>query len=124
MASTMTLRIRDVTKEVWPSVQAALDQVTIRVREVAEVAEAAQSQLEEYLASNENAHRKRRAICNETVWAVARLGFLRSAVDAKVIAAARSLVDLEESDDATDLQIDNAHDALANAVKLLPSFDK
>ena len=122
MASTMTTRIAEVTKEVWPTVQAAMDQVTVRVCEIAQVAEESEKILEEYLASHQNAHRKRRAICNETVWAVARLGFLRSAADAKVIAAARELIELDHH--GTDEQIDARYDALEEAVLELPSFDK
>lgn len=123
MASTMTTRIAEVTKEVWPTVQAAMDQVTVRVREIAQVAEESEKILEEYLASHQNAHHKRRAICNETVWAVARLGFLRSAADAKVIAAAKQVVDFEEADCAEQL-LDSAYAELADAVHGLPSFDK
>ena len=80
--SPLTAAVDAATKTVWPEVQRAVEQTFRSMAELAGVEEAALVHVESFVAKNGNGSRRRRTIVGETVWAIARLGLLRTPQDA------------------------------------------
>ena len=116
--SPLTAAVDAATKTVWPEVQRAVEQTFRSMAELAGVEEAALVHVESFVAKNGNGSRRRRTIVGETVWAIARLGLLRTPQDAAVIEAAKAWV-AGDGDDVTLIQLD---DALCDAVEALPDY--
>jgi hypothetical protein len=121
MASSMVRQIKDTSDRVWPEVSRALKQTTLSIVEVAGLAESAVAQVESYTANHERGHWKRRQICNETVWAMAQIGRLRSGEEAAVIQAATELVAILKEVKLDELEPEEKQ--LIKAVQSLPGWE-
>lgn len=121
MASPMVVHIEHARKKVWPEVQRLIDQSTHRIADLAGVEEAAFSYLEEYVATGNNARNRRRVICSETIWALARMGLLRTGQEGDVIAAAKAWASSWEEGDLNDALPEDL--ALVKAVSSLTDHD-
>jgi hypothetical protein len=122
MASQMVSKIKAAADHVWPEVSRALQLTTLRVADLADVTEVAVEQVEAYITGHERGTWKRRAIATETVWALARVGRLRTGEEAAIVQAALGLVDgLLKDIPEGDLEPEET--ALIQAVRALPSWE-
>lgn len=88
MASPAVQRITEVGQQAWPEVQRALDQMTRSIGELAGLAADVDTEVEIYFAKQEGGGAKRKAIVNETVWVLQRMGLLRSGSEAELVRSA------------------------------------
>jgi hypothetical protein len=122
MASPMVTRIKDAADRAWPEVSRALRHTTLSVAEVAGVSDDAIEQVESYVSNHERGTWKRRQICAETVWALARIGRLRTGGEAELLKAAQRLVDgpLRDFDEG---ELEPEEKQLIAAVRALPGWE-
>lgn len=121
MATPFVANISTASRQAWPEVSAAVEQSFRSARELAGIAEEALPQVQQYVA-NGHGPTKLRRVCEETVWVLARLGWLRTDADRRVIEAAVRWY--EVGPDAEQIDYDAADDELVNAVKSLPHNEK
>lgn len=88
MASRAVENIGRVQDKVWPEVQRALDQITRGIKEVAEITDVVDKEVEIYFSKTDGGKSKRRTTVNETVWILQRMGLLRGGQEAELIKAA------------------------------------
>ena len=119
----MTAKIAETTKTVWPEVQHALAQVSYRIADLAGVADTAVDKIEAYRAKNPNAPQRRRDIVEQTVWHLARLGYLRTGQERELVKAAKQWDQITESTVATEDDYERADDDLVAAIKALTDYD-
>lgn len=112
MKNSMTEQISASMREAWDAMSEP---------ETAEVIDKVMADLEGFEPKNARNSMKRRTICQQTVWALARLGLLRTDDDAAVIQAAKKWVLVYDSDSDADLEeLDNE---LTEVVQKLPDYD-
>lgn len=119
MATQLVQRIDAAQRQSWPEVKHAMDQLDHSIAQLSGVAEEAWPQVQDYINRNSGTANKRRRVCEETVWVLARLGWLRTSGEREVVAAARAwvAVDPDEASNEILAAIDND---LFTAVKALP----
>lgn len=122
MASPIVAKIGQASKEAWPRVSEAMAVTMRSTHELAEISEAVIPKVEEYVARGEGASIRRRKVCEETVWVLASLGWLRTGAERDVVLAAKAWFDAIDDDDASDDEIVITEDNLAYAVKALPDY--
>jgi hypothetical protein len=117
----MVTKIRAATDKVWPEVSRALQLTTLRIAEIAEIADLAVTEVEAYVSGHEQGRWKRRQLCTETVWALARLGHLRTGEEHEIVHAAQALREALRSVPDEDLEEEDIR--LIKAVDALPSWE-
>lgn len=122
MALPLVAKIGQASKEAWPRVSEAMAVTMRSAHELAEISEAAIPKVEEYVARGEGAPIRRRKVCEETVWVLASLGWLRTGAERDVVLAAKAWFDATDDDDASDDEIALTEDQLAEAVRSLPDY--
>lgn len=122
MADELTLVIRKASREVWPEVLRALEQTSRSIAELAGIAQDSYEQMETYIASGGNAPKKRRGVCDVTIWTLARLGWLRTGGERDIIQACLALENLPE--DAPDEEFIKIESKLVEALHKLPEYVK
>lgn len=120
-ATALVQQISRAQKDAWPEVLRALDQTTRSTAELAGISEDAIHEIETYAATHD-APRKRRRICEETVWALARLGWLRTGGERDLALAAIAWEAVPPN--ADDEQLAQVEDDLIKAIEALPDYQK
>lgn len=120
MALPLVQKIAEASKAAWPVVSASINATMRSAQELAGIAEEVVPQVEEYVARSEGSVRRRK-ICEETVWALANMGWLRTGAEREIIRAAKTWVDTdpEKVSEKTLAVID---DELVAAVRNAPDF--
>lgn len=120
MATPLVQKIDAAGHQVWPEVKYAMEVVDRSLLEASGIAEETWPRVEQYIANGDGAARKRRKVCEETVWALARLGWLRTGGERAVITAAIAFSELDEdSDENTFVALETE---LVKAVQALPDY--
>lgn len=122
MPNMLVSKINEASKEVWPLVSAGIARTMRSVHEVAGISEAVVPKVEEYIARGPTASIRRRAVCEETVWVLARLGWLRTGGERDVVLAAKAVVDTFNDPNTTDAECVQAEDHLVETVDSLPEY--
>lgn len=120
MPTQLVLKIDAAGKDAWPAVKLAMEVVDRSLQEVSGIAEDAWPRVEHYINNGNEAARKRRKVCEETVWALARLGWLRTGGEREVIEAAMAFVLVDE--DASETEFVTTEQDLVRVVQALPDF--
>lgn len=122
MASPAVQRIKEATDAVWPEVQRAMDQQMRGLSELAGLAEECDREVQVYFAKKDEGNPKRRAIVNETVWTLQRMGLLRSDNEVELIRAATEVITELREEIPNKLDRTDAENALIEAVDRLPDW--
>lgn len=120
MASPTVTIIGETRAEVWPVVSRIVAGRTQHIAEMAGLDEAAIASVEELAQRYDDGRSRRREICSETIWTMARMGRLRTRGEAELVAAVRAFFDTDPNDDAACAA---AEDALYKAFQALPDHD-
>lgn len=115
-------KIGEASKDAWPRVSEALDVTMRSAYEIAEISEAVVPRVEEYVAKGKTGSLRRRKVCEETVWVLSQLGWLRTGPERDVILAAKAFADVAADDDASDDEYDAACETLLEQIKLMPDY--
>lgn len=121
MPLPIVARIGLASKAAWPSVQAAVATTMRSLQELAGIADEVVPKVEEYVARSENASIRRRKICEETIWTLANLGWLRTGGERAVVLAAKNWIDADPQA-ASPQELDAVDEKLADAVLALPEY--
>lgn len=120
MALPIVAKIDEASKDAWPKVSEAL-QITMRsAYEIAEISQAVVPKVEEYVARGKTGSIRRRKVCEETVWVLANLGWLRTGPERDVILAAKVYADVARDPNASDDEYEAAADELVAVITNLP----
>lgn len=122
MPQPIVERIGKASKDTWPEVTAALAASTRSMAELAGIAETVIPQVEEYVARGNNGTLRRRKVCEETIWVLARLGWLRTGGERNVILAAKSYADTAKDPNASDDEYQQQADELIAVIDGLPDY--
>jgi hypothetical protein len=122
MSSPFVRKIDAATRESWPEVKEALEVVDRSLREISGISEQAWPKVESSIANSGLAFRRRRKVCEQTVWTLARLGWLRTGGERDLAVAAINFVLI--GDDALDETYTEAEMELVRAVQALPDYPK
>ena len=120
VATPFVQKVDAAGKEVWPEVKLAMEIVDRSLLEASGIAEDVWPRVEHYIANGDGAARKRRKVCEETVWALARLGWLRTGGERAVICRAIDFVRLD--DEVSDETFAAIETELVKAVQSLPDY--
>lgn len=112
--------ITDVRKEVWPVVAQALVDSTHRIADLAGLDDVAFAEIELFVARAGDGRPRRRQICSETIWTMARMGRLRTGGETALIDAVRAYFDTDPDDEAACAVTETA---LLRAFQALPDHD-
>ena len=122
MALPIVEKIGQASKAAWPEVSRAMAINVRTTNELAEISDEVVVKVEEYIARGDGAPVRRRKICEETVWVLASLGWLRTGPERDVVSAAKALVDGLEDHSASDDELAQLEDQLTDVVRSLPEF--
>lgn len=121
MALPIVEKIGQASRDIWPHVSAALAATMRSVHELAQISDDVAPQVEQYVARASGSVRRRK-ICEEAVWSLARLGWLRTGLERDVILAAKVYADVANDPDASDDEYQAAADELLAVVGSLPDY--
>lgn len=121
-ASPLVAKINQASKDVWPQVSAGVDQTMRSLYELAQISEAVVPRVEEYVARGKSGSLRRRKVCEETIWVLASLGWLRTGGERDVILAAKSVVDTFNDPNTSDDECAKVEDELVSVVDSLPEY--
>lgn len=116
------IKIAEAHKEAWPEVSAAITRTHHTMLELAGIAEQAIPAVEDYVAKGPTGTLRRRKVCEETVWVLASLGWLRTGGERDVVLAAKDVVDSFNDASKTNDECIAAEDRLVDAVDSLPEY--
>lgn len=119
-APLIVQKISAATRDAWPEVQHAMDQTTRTMIELAELSEDVHHEVETWAARGGNTVRKRRKICEETIWVLARLGWLRTGGERQVVQLAQRLAELDY--DEQEQAFLAVEDELLAAAQAIPTY--
>lgn len=122
MALPIVEKIGQASKDAWPQVTAALAANTRSMQELAGISEAVVPRVEEYVAKGKNGTTRRRKVCEETVWTLANLGWLRTGPERDLALAAKVYADVARDPNASDDEYEAAADELIAVVTGLPEY--
>lgn len=122
MPLPIVARIAEASKAAWPEVAAAMDTNTRTLHELAGVSETVVPKVENYIAKGDGAARRRRKVCEETIWVLADLGWLRTGAEREAILAAKAFVDAINDEDAGDDELAQLEDELTTVINGLPEY--
>jgi hypothetical protein len=122
MASPIVERIGKASKDAWPQVSAGIAQSMRSLQELAEISDEVVPKVEEYVARGANGSIRRRKVCEETIWVLANLGYLRTGPEREVLLAAKNWFDVVEDENVSEDEIVMAEDQLADTIKSLPEY--
>jgi hypothetical protein len=122
MANPLVAKIGQASKDAWPQVSAGVAQTMRSLNELAGISEDVVPKVEEYVARGNTASIRRRKVCEETIWVLASLGWLRTGGERDVVLAAKAWFDATEDPNASDDEIVVTEDQLADAIKSLPEY--
>lgn len=121
MALPIVEKIAKASKDAWPEVAAAMAANNRSMIELAKISEGVVARVEDYVAKGDGKIRRRK-VCEETIWALANMGWLRTGPERDVIQTAKALVDSLNDDRAADSEIDMLEDELVNVVGNMPDY--
>lgn len=122
MAIPIVEKIGQASKAAWPLVSAAVNASIRSAYEIAQISAEVQPKIEEYVAKGGGAPIRRRKVCDETVWVLANLGWLRTGPERDVILAAKVYADVARDPDASDDEYEQAADELIAVINGLPDY--
>lgn len=122
MALPIVSKIGEASRDAWPRVSEALDITMRSAYEIAEISEAVIPKVEDYVAKGKNGTLRRRKVCEETVWVLSQLGWLRTGPERDVILAAKAFADVAGDADASDDEYDAACETVIEQIGLLPEY--
>lgn len=121
MAQPVVQKIGQASKAAWPKVSAAMAETHRTMEELAGIAGQVVPGVEEYVARGDGAPIRRRKICEETIWVLASLGWLRTGPEHDVILAAKALFDADPLT-ASEKELIRLEENLELALKSLPEY--
>lgn len=122
MASPAVQKINEAQKVVWPAVSAATEVTMRSMRELAQISDAVLPRVEEYFSRGNGGPIRRRKVCEETIWALAQLGWLRTGPERDVIQAAKVYADVARDPDASDDEYEQVADELVAVIHGMPDY--
>lgn len=122
MALPIVAKINEASRDAWPRVSEALEVTMRSAYEIAEIAEEVIPKVEEYVAKGRSGTLRRRKVCEETVWVLSQLGWLRTGNERDVVLAAKVFADVAGDADASDDEYEAAADTLIEQVYLVPEY--
>lgn len=115
-------KISEASKDAWPEVSAAVEVSMRSAYEIAQISEDVVPRVEEYVAKGKSGTLRRRKVCEETVWVLSQLGWLRTGPERDVILAAKAFADVAGDADASDDEYDAACETVIEQIGLLPEY--
>lgn len=122
MPLPIVTKIGEASKAAWPPVQQAVEVTMRSLAELAEISEEAVPRVEAYVARGASGQVRRRKICEETIWALASIGWLRTGGERDVILAARAVAIGRDDDTIPDDEFMAREDTLITVVNALPEY--
>lgn len=122
MALPVVEKIGEASRAAWPEVSLAMDTTIRTAYEIAEISDDVVPKVEEYASKGKNGSIRRRKVCEETIWVLARLGWLRTGPEREVILVAKALTDALEDHESADVELADLEDALIASVMALPEY--
>lgn len=121
MAHPLVQKISQASKAAWPRVAAAMAETHRTMEELAGISGEVVPGVEEYVARGGGAPIRRRKICEETIWVLASLGWLRTSGEHDVILAAKALFDADPLI-ASEKELIQLEENLETALNTLPEY--
>jgi hypothetical protein len=123
MATPHVQRISEASKTAWPIVRPAYEATMRSMAELAGITAEIMPKVVEYVdRAEETSSSRRRKICEETVWALANTGWLRTGGERDVILAAKKWADADSDATVPEEDWEKAIDGLTKAVGALPEY--
>lgn len=121
MRTPFVAKVDEASRAAWPPVQQAIGVTMRSLAELASIAEDVVPKVDDYVNRGAAGSVRRRKICEETVWALANLGWLRTGTERDVILAAKNWIDADPQT-ASHQELDEADEKLTEAVLALPEY--